>query len=168
MGSFTYGWRHSEMARYRDGDLVRLAYGSQFASRGVRPNDEVYFVSVHRGHVYLIGKMRALAVTHSGDDCRRWAGPDLAIEPAAEYLLAQAISPCRLVRLSDETTRALRFVRRNDLSAALPFQKDKVSAQCLRGVRRLTPSSARLLDALLPGLVACRFGPTKRRIRKET
>lgn len=163
MASFTYGWRHAEMARYRDGDLVRLAYGSQFASRGVRPNDEVYFVSVHRGHVYVIGKMRVLAVTHSADDCRRWAGADLTIEPAAEYLLAQAMTPCRLVRLSDETTRALRFVRRNDLSASLPFEKDKVSAQCLRGVRRLTPSSARLLDTLLPRLVACHRGLARSR-----
>ena len=102
---FTYCWQHSEVLRYRDGELVAFAYGSQFARRGVGPGDEVYIVSVHRGRVHLLSKLLVRAVTPSAADCRRWAGVDP--EPAAEYLLAEACTPARLVPLSDEPNPAL-------------------------------------------------------------
>ena len=75
---FTYCWQHGEMLRYRDGAPVGFAYGSQFARRGICPDDEVYIVSVHRGRVYLLGKMLVRVVTHCADDFRRYAGWSLS------------------------------------------------------------------------------------------
>jgi hypothetical protein len=152
--SFTYCWQHSEVLRYCDGAPILFAYGSQFARRGVCPGDEVYIVSVRRGCVHLLGKMLVRAVTHSADDCRRYAGVDP--EPATEYLVAEAYTPARLVPLSDELTRSLRFVRGKQL-VGLAFREEAlVDRQSLRSVRRLSAESAAALDELLPPLVPCR------------
>jgi hypothetical protein len=153
---FTYCWQHSEMLRYRDGEPIGLAYGSQFARRGVCPGDEVYIVSVHAGRVYLLGKMLIRAVTHSADDCRRWAGVDP--QPAAEYLIAEACTPARLVRLPAELAGSLRFVR-GKTTVGLTFRGEAlVDRQSLRSVRRLSADSAAVLDGLLPSLEPYRTG----------
>src|SRR5437879_4684937 len=106
---FTSCWQHREMVRHGDGEPVGVAYGSPFARRGVCPNDEVYIVSVHRGHVYLLGKMLVGAVTYAADDYRRLVGAEP--EPAPEYLIADECTPARLVELPDEVARGLRFRR---------------------------------------------------------
>jgi hypothetical protein len=153
MGRFyTYSWQHREMLRYPEGAPIGLAYGSQFARRGICPDDEVYMVSVRHGRVYVLGKMRVRAVTYSADDCRRWAGESLPLEPAAEYLLAAACTPARLVTLPEEMARSLRFLRSKQ-SVGLTFDEDgKVDRQSMRSVRQLCAVSAAALDALLPAL----------------
>ena len=147
---FTYCWQHGEMLRYRDGAPVGFAYGSQFARRGICPDDEVYIVSVHRGRVYLLGKMLVRVVTHGADDFRRYAG--LEPEPAAEYLVAEASTPARLVALPVELARALRFVRGKQLVGLTFRGEELVDRQSLRSVRRLSAASAAALDELLPAL----------------
>jgi hypothetical protein len=157
MGRFyTYSWQHSAMLRYRDGEPVGYAYGSQFARRGVCPDDEVYIVSVHRGRVHLLSKMLVRAVTYSAEDCRRWAGGPLHLEPAAEYLLAEACTPARLVPLPDGVSRALRFVRGQQLVGLAYRGEGLVDPQGLRGVRQLGADSAAALDEFLPALVPFR------------
>jgi hypothetical protein len=153
---FTYCWQHGEMLRYRDGAPVCFAYGSQFARRGVCPDDEVYIVSVHRGRVHLLGKMRVRVVTNSAEDFRRYAG----LEPAAaaEYLVAEAYTPARLVALAGELARSLRFFRGKELVGLACNDEGLVDPQSLRSVRRLGPESAAALDELLPALQPYRPG----------
>jgi hypothetical protein len=147
---FTYCWQHREMLLKRDGEPVYAAYGSQFARRGIVPGDEVYIVSVHSGRVHLLGKMLVRAVTHSADDYRRLVGREPY--PAAEYLVAEACTPARLVPLPHELARGLRFLRGNKL-VGLTFRDEAlVDRQSLRSVRRLSPASAAALDQLLPAL----------------
>jgi hypothetical protein len=146
-----------EALRYGDGAPLAFAYGSQFARRGVCPDDDVYIVSAHRGRVHLLGKMRVRVVTHSADDFRLYAG--LEPLPAAEYLVAEAYTPARLVALPAELARSLRFARGRAL-VGLAFRPDGgVDPQSLRGVRRLSPESAAALDALLPAPEPYRPGP---------
>ena len=153
---FTYCWQHSEALRYRDGEPIVFAYGSQFARRGVCPGDEVYIVSIHRGRVHLLSKMLVRAVTNSADDCRRYAGVDP--EPAAEYLVAEAYTPARLTPLPDDLARSLRFLRGKQL-VGLAFRDEAlVDRQSLRSVRRLSAESAAALDGLLPALEPHRPG----------
>jgi hypothetical protein len=153
---FTYCWQHREALRHRDGEPVGIAYGSQFARRGVLPGDDVYIVSVHHGHVHLLGKMLVRAVTHSAEDYRRLVGREP--EPAAEYLVAEACTPARLVRLSDELARGLRFLRGKRL-VGLAFREEAlVDRQSLRSIRRLSSESAAALDELLPPLEPFRPG----------
>src|SRR5437588_9776411 len=147
---FTYCWQHREMLRYRDGAPVVFAYGSQFARRGICPDDEVYIVSVHHGLVHLLGKMLVRVVTHAADDFRRYAG--LEPEPAAEYLVARAYTPARLVPLPVELARALRFVRARDLVGLAFRGEGLVDPQSLRSVRQLSAESAAALDGWLPAL----------------
>jgi hypothetical protein len=154
--SFTYCWQHSEMLRYRHGASVGFAYGSQFARRGVCPDDEVYIVSVHRGRVHLLSKMLVRIVTHSADDFRRYAGVEPA--PAAEYLVAEAYTPARLVALPVELARSLRFVRGKQLVGLAFCGEELVNRQSLRSVRHLSAESAAALDELLPALEPYRPG----------
>jgi hypothetical protein len=154
--SFTYCWQHREILRYRDGAPIVFAYGSQFARRGVCPEDEVYLVSVHRGRVHLLGKMRVRVVTHSADDFRRYAGLEPA--PAAEYLVAAAYTPAWLVALPVELARSLSFVRAGQLVGLAFRGEELVDSQSLRSVRKLSPESAAALDELLAALVPYRPG----------
>lgn len=147
---FTYCWKHSEMRRYPDGAAVRFAYGSQFRRRGIQPGDQVYVVSIHKGDVHLLSKILVGQVTSSVDDFRLAIGEEP--EPAAEYLIAEAYTPARLVKLGRELTQALRFVR-GQQQVGLVFGKGgDLDRQSLRSVRRLARESATLLDKLLPGL----------------
>jgi hypothetical protein len=148
------------MLRYPDGEPVAYAYGSQFTRRGVGPGDEVYLVSVHRGRVHLLSKMLVRAVASSADEFRRITGLDP--EPAAEYLIAEAYTPARLVPLPDELARALRFVSGKELVGLAYREGAQVDGQCLRGVRRLSAESATALDELLPALVPYRPGEAAR------
>ncbi len=152
---FTYCWQHREMLRYPDGAAVRFAYGSQFARRGIRPGDHVYIVSVHRGGVFLLSKIVVGIVTDSAHVFRHAVGQDP--EPAAEYLIAESYTPARLVRLSDQVSRALRFVRSNE-PVPLVFRGEKVDPQSLRSVRQMNAQSAAAIDELLPALATQRPG----------
>jgi hypothetical protein len=153
---FTYCWQHREMLRHRDGEPVGIAYGSQFARRGVLPGDEVYIVSVHHGWVHLLGKMLIRVVTQSAEDYRRLVGREP--EPAPEYLVAEACTPARLVRLPDELVRGLRFLRGKQLVGLSLREEVLVDRQSLRSVRRLSAESAAALDELLPPLEPFRPG----------
>jgi hypothetical protein len=147
---FTYCWQHSEVLRYRDGEPIVFAYGSQFTRRGVGQGDEVFIVSLHCGCVHLLGKMRVRAITKSADDCRSYAGVDP--EPAAEYLVAEAYTPARLTPLPHDLARSLRFLR-GKKQVGLVFRDElRVDHQSLRSVRRLCAESAEVLANLLPAL----------------
>ncbi len=45
------------MRRHPAGEPIGIAYGSQFARRGVCPDDLLYIVSVNQARVHLLGKM---------------------------------------------------------------------------------------------------------------
>src|SRR5262245_20873481 len=158
---FTYSWKFQEASDYRSGEPIGVAYGSRFARRGIVPGDVVYIVSVQKGNVYLLGKMLVGLVTYSAEDYRRW----VSTEPpsAAEYLVAEACTPAKLERLSEELARSLRFLRGKQ-HVGLVFRKEGgVDPQSLRSVRQLSPDSAIVLDRLLPALV--RFRPASGRRR---
>jgi len=146
---FTFGWKHREMLRYPDGAAIPAAWGSRFSQQGMVPGDVVYLMSVHHGRVHLLGKMIVQAVTFLAEDYRRLVGT--APPPAVEYLIADSFTPARLVHLSDEQARALRF-RRGEKRVPLKFRETGVDPQSLRGLRRLTAESAVQCDRLLPPL----------------
>jgi hypothetical protein len=54
---FTYGWQYVEARKEPEGEPLGHAAGSRFSSRGIEPGDMVYVVAVHRGQLYLLGKM---------------------------------------------------------------------------------------------------------------
>jgi hypothetical protein len=112
----------------------------------------VYIVSVHRGRVCLLGKMRVGAVGFCADLYLRWVGREP--EPALAYLIADEATPARLVQLPTALVERLRF-RRGRQDGGLTLQEDgRVDRQSLRSVRRLTDASAEALDQLLPAMVS--------------
>jgi hypothetical protein len=147
---FTYCWQHRELLLGATGAPVGTAWGSQFAQRGIKPGDEVYIVSAHRGRINLLGKMRVRAVLHSEDEYRRLTGEDPT--PGAEYLVAEACTPGQRVELSEETMQRLRFLKGKQ-EVGLTFREvNQVDPQSIRSVRRLSADSAAMLDRLLPAM----------------
>jgi hypothetical protein len=65
--AFTYGWRYREARRPRPGAPIGIVYGSQFARRGGRPDDLLYIVSVHRGTMYVLGKILCDEVSYCAE-----------------------------------------------------------------------------------------------------
>ncbi|MGH7172518.1 MAG: hypothetical protein ACRELG_19740 [Gemmataceae bacterium] len=147
---FTYCWQHREVLLHKDGEPVGSAYGSQFSRRGIEPGDEVYIVSVHRGRLHALGKMRVRAVLQSADEYRHLLGVEPF--PAAEYIVAEACTPARRQEVPEQLTRALRFVRGKRLVPLSFSEESMVDRQSLRSVRRLSPESAAALDELLPAM----------------
>lgn len=147
---FTYCWQHREVLLHEDGEPVCSAYGSQFSRRGVEPGDEVYIVSIHRGRLHLLGKMRVRRVLQSADEYQRLVGEEPF--PAPEYIIADLCTPARRQAVPENVTRSLRFIRGRRL-VALSFRDEDesvVDRQSICSVRRLSPESAAALDELLP------------------
>src|SRR5262249_29484345 len=154
-----YCWQHREALREPTGQPVDTAYRSQFSRRGVRPGDEVYIVSIHRGRVHLLGKMRVGAVLQSADEHRRLVVEEP--EPAPACLVAAACTPAGLVELPEEVVLGSRFLRGSRQQVTLSFRDGLVDRQSLRSVRRLSAESAAALDELLPEMAPfrARTGP---------
>jgi hypothetical protein len=146
--AFTYGWRFREARRHRIGAPIGIAYGSQFARRGVCPDDLIYLVSVHRGEMYLLGKILLDEVSYCAEEYLKQVGADPL--PALEYVIAHAGTPARLVRVPHEVACRLRFQRRGQVIGLTFREGGAVDPQSLRGVRRLSAASAAALDKLLP------------------
>lgn len=151
MSSFTHYWTGQTclICAGLEGKPLLHTAGNLFAARGVAPGDKIYVVNVLKGELRLIGRMQVNKLT-SHTQAERVLGKGLW--RAADHLLA--------VRGSGTAVRFDRVVPA-DIASQLLFESGKkyegakyaapgmMDRQTLRGVRRLTDSSAQLLDALL-------------------
>jgi hypothetical protein len=72
---FTYSWQYAEARKESEAGPLRYAAGSRFSRRGIEPGDFVYIVAVHRGRLYLLGKMQVREIV-SKDEARRILGAE--------------------------------------------------------------------------------------------
>jgi hypothetical protein len=127
--------------------------GNQFTRRGVSQGDQVYAVTMQEGGLILIGRMTVGRIVHSDAEAEHllgykpWSADVHFIAPRGDRM-PQDFK--RKVPLG--VVRQLRF-ETADGPAPLVFKSaDKLDQQTLRGVRKLTPHSAALLDGILgPG-----------------
>jgi len=122
--------------------------GSGFNKRGITTGDRIYIVTVSQGRLYLIGAFTVAGPPISYDEaCQRlpynpWEAPDhLIAQPGSET----SISYSRAIPL--ETARRLKFYSPEGEKALKLISENAIDNQTLRGVRRLTAASARMLEA---------------------
>ena len=151
---FTHYWENQtcddQEAEGYEGDPLDHTASNQFSKRGVAIGDHVYVVTIRRGRAYLVGRMTVGQIIYSFDEARRVLGPN--VWEAEEHLIARkgAGTPMRFQNeLSLRVARQLRFETVRG-EVGLKFRGlSRLDSQTLRGVRRLSGESARLLDSQL-------------------
>lgn len=154
MSAFTHYWERETLRRHDDSDRAPLRHiaGNQFRRRGVQPGDAVYIVNVAGGRLRLISRILIDEVIGEAEARERF-GDDLF--PASEHCLRRngKGEPVDLDRFVEEgIVRKLTFINARGRTVHPKFTprgSGLLDSQTLRGVRRLTEESARLLDAQL-------------------
>ena len=128
-----------------------LSGSNVYFQRGVAPGDYVYVVSISHGQLFLGGRIvvadvvdRETAVAACGSD---------SLYDANDWLIGDESQGSRLTYrrcLSPEVTKRLRFLT-SDGERKEPFfvNDTDLDVQATRGVRRLAPESAALLDDII-------------------
>jgi HNH endonuclease len=141
-------WRNDVNREY---DPIWLAGSNSFRKRGVTIGDVVYIVSLSGGQLLLGGRMAVKRIV-SRDEAVR-IGDDDNLYDANEWIIGEKVSgtPLHLHRRLDPTmSRQLRFVSQRSGPKPLVFDSDShLNVQTTRGVRELTPISAKVLDQIL-------------------
>jgi hypothetical protein len=134
-----------------EGEPLRSSGSGVFSKRGVSPDDALFVVSILDGTLLLGGRMIVGEIVSRAELVRR-RNHD-GFYPADEWIVAKADSGSRLDlhrALDPEVTRRLLFTSRKSQPKALFFASDtKLDGQTTRGIRELTPESARLLDRII-------------------
>ena len=151
---FTHYWSNDTWQAYRatatDGELLDHIAGNVFTERGVSPGDMVYVVTVLRGALHLLGKLQVAFVADAETAAAALGTTPDHLWEADDHVVADAATPMdfdRQVPLS--VAEQLRFVSGDDEPKPMKFKGGMIDQQTMRGVRRLTPQSALLLDGLL-------------------
>lgn len=148
---FTYSWQYAEARKESEAGPLGHAAGSRFSSRGIEPGDFVYIVAVHRGQLYLLGKMQVEKIV-SKDEARRILGAEPYDAP--EHLIASACTTAQLTEVPVAVAKELRFIG-GSRKEALAFREEEIlDPQTMRVIRELDPESASRLDDLLGEMVA--------------
>ncbi len=152
MSSFyTHYWSSTVQRPDEEGSLCCHTAGHGFKKKGITTGDRIYIVTVSQGRLYLIGAFTVAGPPISYDEaCQRLP---YSLWEAPEHLIAQQGSETpqsyfRIIPL--ETSRRLRFYSSEGEKALKFISESAIDKQTLRGIRRLTTASARLLEAFFP------------------
>lgn len=146
---FTHYWEAATVNDNPAGAPIRHLAGKQFRRKGVGPGDHVYPVSIRGGKMYVLGRVTVEPITDEAEARKRLGLDDLY--PGSDHVIARQSAECAqtFVQVGDEKARQLLFHSEGGL-IPLTFRKPgRLDGQTLRGVRRLSAESARLLDAAL-------------------
>jgi hypothetical protein len=147
---FTYSWQYGEARKESESQPLGHAAGSRFSSRGIKPGDFVYIVAVHRGQLYLLGKMQIGKIV-SKDEARRILGEEPYDAP--EHLIASACTPAHLTEVPVALAKELQFIGGSRKEGLAFREQDILDPQTMRVIRELNPESASRLDDLLGEMV---------------
>lgn len=155
MASFTHYWDGNTcdamFAHGLDGDMLDHTAGKLFTQRGVGPGDKIYVVNNFQGNFVLIGRLEVDKIVSQADAGRLLN--DTELWDAPEHVIAKpgTATPMRFERIVPvELTKQLMFQGTKGFEAPKFESEDRLDRQTLRGVRRLSDGSARLLETLLP------------------
>lgn len=123
---------------------------NMFSARGLSVGDYVYAITVRDGELFLVGRMKVARIVHSDEEAEKllgyepWSAADHLIADRSEYTVLRFDRSVPL-----DIVRQLRFESADGPKAALLRTESELDQQTLRGVRKLTASSVRLLDSLI-------------------
>lgn len=152
---FTSYWQHHYWTpEHNDEYELVIASGSNlYSQRGVALGDKVYIVSVDKGQLYLGGRMTVKEIV-SRSKAAKILGSSNLYDGADEWIIAERDSGTLLNlrrKLTPEITKKLLFGSLGSDPKPLFFISGTgdLDRQTLRGVRELTPQSAKLLDHII-------------------
>lgn len=152
MACFTHYWEGKTcdaMFANWEGEPLDHTAGKIFTQRGVGPGDKVYVVNNFKGDLVLIGRLEVENIV-SQAEAERILGVD--VWDAPEHIIAKqgSATPMRFERgVPMEMVRQLLFQGAKGFESLKFESEDRLDRQTLRGVRRLSDGSARLLENLL-------------------
>lgn len=146
--SFTHYW--SESTPFDDDDLFIHTAGNRFVSAGVSTGDTVFGISVRRGTPILVGRLIASSPPVGFEEAREllpyepWEADEhvIAVDGSASTQSSKRVIPI-------DVLRQLRFESPSGITALKWVSDTRLDQQTFRGVRRLTPESADLLESLI-------------------
>lgn len=155
---FTHYWSNATWQQHRasatDGELLDHIASNVFLQRGVSSGDMVYVVTVLHGALYVLAKLRVDMVTDVETAAEALGASPESLWDADDHIVADAATPMDFDRqVPLPVAEALRFVAGEGEPKPMKFRGGAIDTQTMRGVRRLTPESALLLDGLLPPLL---------------
>ena len=153
MASFTHYWEghtcKAAVDRGDDGRPLGHTASRLFSRRGVTVGSRVYVVNISKGSLFLIGRLEVGQIA-SREKAKRLLGPNLWDAPEHLIARADAGTPMRFRRqVPAEVTKRLLFESANESKPLKFVSVDALDGQTLRGVRRLSDSSAALLEEQL-------------------
>lgn len=154
MASFTQYWKSTTcdamFANGLDGETLDHTAGDLFTQRGVGPGDKIYVVNNFQGNLVLVGRLEVDKIVSQAEAERLLGTTDLWDAP--EHVIAKpgSSTPKRFERIVPmELTKQLLFQGAKGFESPKFESEDRLDRQTLRGVRRLSDGSARLLENLL-------------------
>jgi hypothetical protein len=154
MTAFTHYWKNDTFDQMKasghEGEPLNHTAGNSFANAGVKKGDAVYVITVKKGELFLVGRMTVSQVVHSDAEARRLLGYD--VWSADDHLIATKgeCTPMKFRRrIAANIVQQLRFENKEGPKALTFKSSGGLDQQTLRGVRKLTSSSAGLLDSIL-------------------
>jgi hypothetical protein len=147
--SYTQYWLNGTWDREANAETERIEHtaSNKFRSSGVGRGDFLYLVTIKQGRLHVANCMRVGSVSDTKTAQRILSSRDLW--DAKDHVIADKASPCDFQRvLPTALTRQLRFLPGN---RPLTFVRgtNRLDGQTLRGVRRLTDESARMLASFV-------------------
>ena len=154
MTAFTHYWKNDTFEQMRanghEGEPLNHTAGNGFAKVGVKKGDAVYVFTVIKGELFLVGRMAVSQIVHSNTEAARLLGYD--VWRADDHLIAteSECTPMKFQRrVPTDIVEKLRFEAKEGPKPLTFKSSGGLDQQTLRGVRRLTRSSAGLLDSIL-------------------
>lgn len=148
--NFTHYWAGNAREENEEGEPLDHTAGNDFTRRGVKVGDNVYVFNILRGRLYFFGRLTVGEILFSDAEAEKrigytpWSGD--------EHLIAKkgTATPMRFERqLPIEIVKRLEFHSPSGVKGLAFINDTELDRQALRGVRRLTAPSAKLLEETL-------------------
>lgn len=149
---FTQYWSNPTYKLHAESDweshLFYHTAGERFTRRGVKEGDSIYGVTILKGRLYLLGKMKIGEIIYSDDEAAQKL--DYDPYPASEHLFAELCTPMTFDNeVPIEVTKGLKFRTAQGYNGLKFVSEDHLDTQTLRSIRQLHSMSAEKLDAYL-------------------
>ena len=148
MASFTHYWQGStcDYLIKNEGELLSHTAGNQFKSRGVQVGSQIYIVTVRNGTLYVIARLEVAKIVSMREAQRHFKSQ---VWEADEHIICKP-SACTRMRFNKSVpvsvTKQLLFERGSHYVSPVFKTDTKLDQQTMRGVRKLSDSSAALLE----------------------
>jgi|GEM_PF-2925578 len=165
MDFFTTYWTNKTWKRVSEmnfaGDLLDHTAGNFLRSRGIKPGDAVYVITVFKGKLFIACKIVVDQIVKAAE-ARKIIG-QFDLWDADDHIITSESTPLNWnFELPENVTEKLRCLdskgKVSGLTYASPGELDN---QTLRGIRQMTPESADLIDQHIGSLRKIKVGVKK-------